>query len=281
VIKELGAGSFSKVQLLRDRRSGATRVLKITEGGIGTDESQIAKNEIQVLSALDHPNIVKCFECCEDIARGQLLMVLEYVGGGDCQQLLRSSAKPQSEPFIAKLISQLLSALCYCHARGILHCDIKPDNMMLTQPSSGKGMPDCKVIDFGLTHRIDELSFDYVGTPSYMAPEIVKGTVAYTIKADIWSVGVTACELLSSLRPFGGPQEYGNDADKVLQNILNFSRFQDIESKLCRSEGWMSCSFSAKDFVKTLVIADPAARPCADQALEHTWLRRTRPCGAL
>merc|ERR1719157_216046 len=137
VIKDLGQGSFSRVQLLRDRRSGEDRVLKITEGGMGTDQAQMCKNEFQVLSSLDHPNIVKCFEYFEDIARGQTLMVLEYVGGGDCQQLLRSSAKAQSEAFIAKLISQVLSVLSYCHARGIMHCDIKPDNIMLTAPKSG------------------------------------------------------------------------------------------------------------------------------------------------
>merc|ERR1719191_276284 len=152
VVKELGKGSFSRVQLLRDRRSGAARVLKISEGGMGTKQSQMLKNEIHLLSALDHPNIVRIFECSEDISRGQLLMVLEYVGGGDCQQLLRSSAKQQTEAFIAKLIYQLLSVLAYCHARGILHCDIKPENMMLTVPRSRGDLPDCKVIDFGLTH---------------------------------------------------------------------------------------------------------------------------------
>merc|ERR1719453_3056733 len=84
VIKELGRGSFSRVQLLRDRRSGVARVMKISEGGMGTKESQMLKNEIHLLSALDHPNIIKIYEFSEDISRGQLLMVLEYIGGGDC-----------------------------------------------------------------------------------------------------------------------------------------------------------------------------------------------------
>merc|ERR1719201_1941942 len=158
-------------------------------------------------------------------------MVLEYVGGGDCQQLLRSSTQPISEAFVVKLIFQLFSVLNYCHARGILHCDIKPENMMLTQPKS-RGLPDLKVIDFGLTHRIDQPSRDFVGTPSYMAPEIVKGTVAYTIKADIWSVGVTACELLACKAPFGRPSDYKGKIEPVLQNIRNFRRFKDIERKL-------------------------------------------------
>jgi len=198
-------------------------------------------------------------------------MVLEYVGGGDCQQLLRHSKTPQPEAFIAKLIWQLLSVLNYCHARGILHCDIKPENMMLTQASKGS-VPDCKVIDFGLTHRIDQPTRDFVGTPSYMAPEIVKGTVAYTVKADIWSVGITACELLAGKAPFGRPSDYKGKIEPVLQNIRSFRRFKDIEAKLSVSQGWCSRSSYAKDFIESLIIADPAERPHADQALEHSWL---------
>jgi calcium-dependent protein kinase len=273
-IKELGKGSFSRVQLLRDKRTGIARVLKISEGGMGTKESQMLKNEIHLLSALDHPNIVKIYEYSEDIGRGQLLMVLEYVAGGDCQQLLRSSEQSQSEAFIAKLIWQLLSVLCYCHSRGILHCDIKPENMMLTKPT--RGLPDLKVIDFGLTHRIDQPSRDFVGTPSYMAPEIVKGSAAYTIKADVWSVGVTACELLASMPPFDRPQSFNGDIEPVLDNIRNYIHFQQVEARLSESENWSWRSYNSKDFVKSLIIADPAERPHADQALEHSWLQRNK-----
>jgi serine/threonine protein kinase len=276
VVKELGKGSFSRVQLLRDRRSGAARVLKISEGGMGTKQSQMLKNEIHLLSALDHPYICRIFEYSEDIQRGQLLMVLEYVGGGDCQQLLRSSAKPQTEAFIAKLIWQLLSVLAYCHARGILHCDIKPENMMLTRPSSKNELPDCKVIDFGLTHRIDMPTRDFVGTPSYMAPEIVKGTVAYTVKADVWSVGVTACELLASKAPFGRPSDYKGKIEPVLQNIRDYNRFSNIEKRLEKSEQWRGRSSIAKDFIQSVLQKDPLDRPLADQALEHAWLVRNK-----
>lgn len=274
IVKELGKGSFSRVQLLKDRRSGAPRVLKISEGGMGTKQSQMLKNEIHLLSALDHPSIVKLYEYSEDINRGQLLMVLEYVGGGDCQQLLRSFAKPQTEPFLAKLIWQLLSAVNYCHIRGILHCDIKPENMMLTCPRDG--MPDCKLIDFGLCHRIDVPTRDFVGTPSYMAPEIVKGTVCYTVKADLWSAGVTACELLATKAPFGRPNDFKGKIDPVLKNIKAYRQWKDIEERLRPSDAWKGRSSLASDFVQSIIIADPADRPHADQALEHPWLVRNK-----
>jgi calcium-dependent protein kinase len=276
VVKELGKGSFSRVQLLRDRRSGMARVLKVSEGGMGTKQSQMLKNEIHLLTVLDHPNIIRIHEYSEDISRGQLLMVLEYVGGGDCQQLLRSSAKPQTEAFIAKLISQLLAVLCYCHARGILHCDIKPENMMLTRPRGKYELPDCKVIDFGLTHRIDTPTRDFVGTPSYMAPEIVTGTIAYTVKADVWSAGVTACELLAAKAPFGRPSDYKGKFEPVLQNIRDYNRFKGIEKRLERSELWRSRSQMAKDFVESILHREPSDRPHADQALDHDWLLRNK-----
>jgi Ca2+-binding EF-hand superfamily protein len=166
--------------------------------------------------------------------------------------------------------------MCYVHARGILHCDIKPENMMLTQPRGKGELPDCKVIDFGLTHRIDQPTRDFVGTPSYMAPEIVKGTVAYTVKADMWSVGITAVELLAAKAPFGRPSDYKGKIEPVLQNIRDYRRFRDIERRLTKSECWPSRTAAAKDFVESIIIADPAERPHADQAIEHHWLNRNK-----
>jgi len=271
VVRQLGKGSFSQVKLLRDKRTGGERVLKVTEGGMGTKECQMLKNEIQVLSALDHPNIVKIYAYSEDMQRGQLLLVLEYFGGGDCQQLMRKDKRPQAETFVAKLISQLLLALSYCHTRGIVHCDVKPENMMLTVPRHPYDTPDCKVIDFGLTHRIDEPTRDFVGTPSYMAPEIVKGTIHYTLKADLWSVGVTACELLSQKAPFGRPCEYKGKIDPVLEKIKKCTAFADVEGRI-RTPAWKSRSSLAQAFVAHLLHVDHATRPTANKALKHPWM---------
>jgi len=98
--------------------------------------------------------------------------------------------------------------------------------------------------------------------------------VAYTVKADMWSVGVTACELLAAKAPFGRPSDYKGKIDCVLQNIRDYRRFKDIEKRLSKSQSWESRSNQAKEFVESLIIADPADRYHADQALEHYWLTK-------
>jgi Ca2+-binding EF-hand superfamily protein len=109
-----------------------------------------------------------------------------------------------------------------------------------------------------------------------MAPEIVKGTVSYTVKADVWSVGVTTCELLASKAPFGRPSDYKGKIEPVLQNIRDFNRFGNIEKKLEKSDLWKGRSSLAKDFVQSILQKEPVDRPLADQALEHPWLVRNQ-----
>jgi Ca2+-binding EF-hand superfamily protein len=104
----------------------------------------------------------------------------------------------------------------------------------------------------------------------------VKGTVAYTVKADLWSVGVTTCELLASKAPFGRPSDYRGKIEPVLQNIRDYNRFSNIEKKLEKSDLWRGRSSLAKEFVQSVLVRDPADRPHADQALEHAWLVRNK-----
>jgi calcium-dependent protein kinase len=109
-----------------------------------------------------------------------------------------------------------------------------------------------------------------------MAPEIVTGTIAYTVKADVWSTGVTACELLAAKAPFGRPSDYKGKFEPVLQNIRDYNRFKGIEKRLERSDLWRSRSAMAKDFVASILHREPTDRPHADQALDHDWLVRNK-----
>merc|ERR1719454_1318888 len=99
------------------------------------------------------------------------------------------------------MMYQLLISLEYCHAQGIVHRDVKPENMMLTQSVTEWEKANCKLIDFGLADSKPKKDL-LVGTLAYIAPEIIRFE-EHTAKVDIWSAGVTAFELLSGRLPFG------------------------------------------------------------------------------
>lgn len=276
VVRELGRGSFSHVKLVRERHTGHERVCKVVRTEqMSPEVLQLAKTEVQVLAALDHPHIVKLYEFAEDPARNKLVLILEYIGGGDCSGLLQGSGRSLSEPRVARLLYQLMVAVNCCHSRGVVHRDLKPQNMMLTRTVGAWGTPSLKVIDFGLAACMQS-SRDFVGTPAYMPPEVLAGTVDYTSMADIWSIGVTAIELLAGEPPFGKPEDYNGDMQRVFANIRSFRSFEDITDKLEELPSWAGRSNEAKDFVRRLLRLDPERRPTAAEALCHPFLESCR-----
>eukprot|EP00747_Dinoflagellata_sp_TGD_P211493 gnl/TRDRNA2_/TRDRNA2_84737_c0_seq1.p1 gnl/TRDRNA2_/TRDRNA2_84737_c0~~gnl/TRDRNA2_/TRDRNA2_84737_c0_seq1.p1 ORF type:complete len:674 (-),score=114.65 gnl/TRDRNA2_/TRDRNA2_84737_c0_seq1:67-2088(-) len=264
-------GGFSELRLVKDRRTGTKRVLK-TCTGRGNRAMQQLSNEIRILSRLDHPNIVRLCEYTTDAS--QLCAVLEHLSGGDCGQLVRQGGKPIEEGFAAKLISQLFLALAHIHARGVVHCDVKPENMVLSRPLSASGALDCKLIDFGLAGRTDQPmpGGGPSGTPAYMSPEVVAGSGPCTPKADVWSAGITACELLAGQVPFGKPEHFQGDIKPIFRKIRAVTHFEEIEAGLGNFGPWPHRSWAAKDFTCRLLIPMPAVRPCASEALGHQWL---------
>lgn len=276
VVRELGRGSFSRVQLVRERRTGHERVCKVVSTeGMTKEVLELTRSEIQVLATLDHPSIVKLYEYAEDTSKRVLVLILEYIAGGDCSGLLQASGS-LSEGRVASLIHQLLVATSYCHAKGIVHRDIKPQNMMLTRSVGAWGTPSLKVIDFGLA-ACAQKSRDFVGTPAYMPPEVLDGTVDYTSQADIWSIACTAVELLAGAPPFGTPEDHGGDMEPVFAGIRAYRDFTDVEERLEDLPSWGARSSEAKDFVARLLRSDPERRPTALAALGHPWIRRHTP----
>jgi len=165
-----------------------------------------------------------------------------------------------------------LVALAYCHSCGVVHRDVKPENMMLTSPGFLRN-PDCKLIDFGLASSPGHAATnDCVGTPGYIAPEVCR-FMPPTYTADIWSVGITALELLRGFRLF----DFSGDSpqDQLLDAVRRYSRFEDLN--LDAVPAWHRCSDEARDFVQWLLEVDPRQRPTAAEALEHSWLAMYKP----
>jgi serine/threonine-protein kinase len=158
--------------------------------------------EIKVLATLDHPNIAQLHTAVR--AGNQLLMVMEFIDGETLEHRLRQGPLPLAQAL--DYIGQVLSALDFAHAHGVVHRDIKPANMMLT-PSGV-----VKLMDFGIAKAAADQKLTMTGTTMgsvyYMSPEQIQGASTLDARADLYSVGVTLYELVTGKRPFDGDSQY-------------------------------------------------------------------------
>jgi serine/threonine protein kinase len=210
------------------------------------------KNEIEVLKTLDHPHIIKIFETFD--YNKQIFVVMELCSGGDLY-----SRDPYTEEDAARITSGILSAVAYMHSKGVLHRDLKYENILFTD---GSPKAPIKLIDFGLSREVmeHEKLTDLAGTIYTMAPEVIQGQ--YGKPADLWSVGVIAYMLMSSQMPF-----YGTKRREVVNRIL-------VGKYDYKGRRWKRISEQGKAFVEDLLVLDPDDRSTADEALRASWLHR-------
>eukprot|EP00930_Biecheleria_cincta_P012400 TRINITY_DN11612_c1_g1_i2.p1 TRINITY_DN11612_c1_g1~~TRINITY_DN11612_c1_g1_i2.p1 ORF type:complete len:689 (+),score=139.74 TRINITY_DN11612_c1_g1_i2:61-2067(+) len=282
VIRRLNSGSFAHVNLVRERGTDRLRVCKVISiKDMDPHVLRMMRKEVQVLSALDHPNIVKLYEFAEDERRQELVLILEYVEGGDCIDLMEAKQRLLPEKLVARLVHQLLVVLNYCHHNGITHRDVKPENVMLS--SSCEDSAQCKVIDFGLATPYKGEVKEFAGTVSYLSPELAIAQAGFSMAADMWAVAATTFELLAGVAPFGKPQEYDMECQPILDKLCAYESFdQDLLGVFRQSPGHQKLwrSSEAKDFLRCMLVADPEERPTAAKALEHPWLAKHRPTGS-
>jgi len=209
------------------------------------------RNEISVQRSLDHPNIVKAYEVYE--TKHNIYVLMEYCSGGDLYARV-----PYVESQAANIITQLCSAIGHMHDNGIIHRDIKMENIMF---ESNDPMAKIKLLDFGLSKKYLPGMYmsDWCGTVYTMSPQVIEGV--YTSKADCWSIGVIAFLLLCNEKPFRGKRS--EVIRKIQRCQYNFN-----------SPGWGNVSKDAKDFVEALLTKDAKKRLSAEEALQHSWLKK-------
>jgi len=163
-------------------------------------DKQVARcrSEIETLKMCQHPNIMRLFEVFENAEN--IYLVLEYLGGGSLYNLLKEKHFSISERMACNYIHSVAHALHYLHTYGIIHRDIKPDNIVLATAAEDS---DVKIVDFGLAQILEpnELATDPVGTLCYAAPEILLGR-KYDKAVDMWSLGILAFLMLAGYLPF-------------------------------------------------------------------------------
>ncbi|CAD6258704.1 unnamed protein product [Miscanthus lutarioriparius] len=163
--------------------------------------SEQIRREITTMRLVAHKNIVELHEVMA--TRNKIYFVMEYVKGGELFDKIEKSGK-LTEAIAHKYFQQLISAVDYCHSRGVYHRDLKPENLLLDENEN------LKVSDFGLSalsesKRQDGLLHTTCGTPAYVAPEVISKTGYDGAKSDIWSCGVVLFVLVAGYLPFQGP----------------------------------------------------------------------------
>ena len=203
-LQTIGAGSFGQVFLVEGGEGGeeGQHVIKrVQVAELADAELKGAINEVQVLSLLDHPNVVGYRDHFVD-TDGYLNIVMEHCSQGDlskCIDRLRETGSHFSQEEIAFYAFQLMQGMKYIHSIDIIHRDLKPANIFLTRDNT------LKIADFGISKLVSTSSVaqSVVGTPYYIAPEICESQ-PYTNKADIWSAGCVLYELAALEKPFTG-----------------------------------------------------------------------------
>lgn len=256
-VRTLGEGHFGMVLLAKDRRTRDKFAVKVIKKQHAEMRSMtLIQRELAILRMVYHPNIVRLYDLFD--TEDKLYFVLEYMQGGALYQVLSEDETHFSEARASLIVKDILQGLVYLHAKGIVHRDVKPENILTT---ASKWPFTSKLADFGLSNFLgnaDQL-VSKVGTPYFCAREVVTNE-SYGTKADLWSLGVVAYEMLSGRKPFEG-----SHTKSVLYAILD-GRWGFPEPE------WTHISDEAKNFIAMLICIDVEKRLSAEQALQHPWI---------
>ncbi|XP_022973920.1 CBL-interacting serine/threonine-protein kinase 6-like [Cucurbita maxima] len=254
----LGHGTFAKVYHARNLKTGTNMAMKVVgkEKVIKVGMMEQIKREISVMKMVKHPNIVELHEVMA--SKSKIYFAMELVRGGE---LFSKISRGRLREDVARLyFQQLISAIDFCHSRGVYHRDLKPENLLLDDDGN------LKVTDFGLSAFSEHLKQDGLlhttcGTPAYVAPEVI-GKKGYNgAKADLWSCGVILYVLLAGFLPFQD------------DNIV--SMYRKIYRGDFKCPPWFSPE--ARRLVTKLLDPNPSSRITTSKILESSWFRKSTP----
>ena len=271
----LGSGAAGTVYEVFRRTDHARRAVKVIENeedSIGSDNSHTDNSEllqeVEVLKGVEHPCITRIHEVLD--IPGRVMVVMELAAGGELfDQVLRDAEEGRLEERAAKVqMYQIVHAIAFLHSRNICHRDLKLENILLETPGPTSRI---KVTDFGLSKRWSSTSLlrTFVGTPTYMAPEVIKlrssggwSSSPYTCRSDCWSLGVILYTLLSGAQPFRLV-----DMPR-LEAAVAAARYLPMAGRR-----WAKVSEAAKSLVASLLQKEASSRPAAADILRAEWFQ--------
>mmetsp|Transcript_104238 Transcript_104238/g.185208 ORF Transcript_104238/g.185208 Transcript_104238/m.185208 type:complete len:1111 (-) Transcript_104238:238-3570(-) len=289
----LGKGSFGVVRKAQCKQTQVIRVLKTVDKQkalSGGYPLSLIMEEIDKLKSLDHPAVLRLFEYFAD-ARA-LYLITDLLPGGDLLEAVETASarkKPLSERWVCDVFRQACEGVAYCHAKGVMHKDLKLENIMLCSVEP----PEAVVIDVGLAELFPPSqaesfhSADAAGTLATMAPEVIRGS--FSAKCDVWSLGCCLFALLCQrprrlkeapddgtlddsgtfydyFYPFRPPN--GESRPELKAYIERQKRGPDLAR--------LRCSAAADDLIEQLLTCDDNFRPAMKKVLTHPWLQSSR-----
>jgi calcium/calmodulin-dependent protein kinase I len=229
----------------------------VTKTGLMAEDEDALRSEVAILKSITSPYIVECIDFLEDDKKIYLALEL-CVGGELLDRIVKKTSYTEAEARLAA--HTLLLAVKACHDVMVCHRDLKPENLLLVNSVDDA---DMKLADFGFAAVCidDKCLTEQCGTPTYVAPEILRGT-PYGVPSDMWSVGVICFVLLSGCPPF-----YAESEKALFRKIKN--GHYDFDPS------WDSVSPEAKDLIERLLVVNPDNRMSCDEALNHPWLKKS------
>ncbi|XP_073721569.1 NUAK family SNF1-like kinase 2 [Misgurnus anguillicaudatus] len=248
-LETLGKGTYGRVTKAMDRTGRTVAIKSIRKEKIKDEQDLIhIRREIEIMSSLGHPHIITIYEVFEN--KDKIVIVMEYASKGDLYDYI-SEKQQISETEARHLFRQIVSAVQYCHRNGIVHRDLKLENILL----DGDG--NIKIADFGLSNLYQDDKFlqTYCGSPLYASPEIVNGRPYRGPEVDCWSLGVLLYTLVHGAMPFDG-HDYKN---LVHQISTGDYRKPTKPSDACGLIRWM-------------LMVNPERRATLEEIAGHWWL---------
>mmetsp|Transcript_62471 Transcript_62471/g.135613 ORF Transcript_62471/g.135613 Transcript_62471/m.135613 type:complete len:555 (+) Transcript_62471:76-1740(+) len=292
IVKQLGAGAQGAVYLVKAKSSGVECVAK--ESHDMTDEGEEAfQKEFQTMKKLRHPNCAKVIEMLvgkehirDGVMKKQLYVISELARGSDLYSFVQKKLAYSSsltEEWIAKVFVQAMRGVAFMHENGIVHNDLKPDNILMIDDFSSwspEKVPSVVINDFGCA-TLDRDFFFRCGDPRYFSPQtwpvwqlLQEGKHddydKLDAKADVWSMGMTLYELLS-----GGRLPFLYEPCELEEILSDNGRHEKLRDAVLHEELSFDCcseiSTDAQSLVRDMLTKDLNRRPSAKEALEHKW----------
>jgi len=274
LLNQLGTGSYAEVRLCKEKNDNKLYAIKIMnkdflkKKSIGkTSFMDDVKREVAIMKKLRHPNVLRLYEVLDDPKVNKLYMILEYMKNGDLMQITQSDlnssrSKPLSDEQVWDIARQILRGLKYLHDNSVVHGDIKPNNILV----SDDGM--VKIADFGVSKMIkkDEMRIDTAGTPAFMPPELCGGEAYDGKLADMYALGATLYCIRCGHPPFVSTKGC-TPAKNKLSSLYYRIQNDPITFTIPVAEG-------LTNLLEGLMKKNPTERINLLGAMKHYWLQR-------